>query len=72
MEDTLVIDCRLLEPPEPMVKVLEAVGTLKDGQKICMIHRKKPVPLFARLHEKNMEFEVTEVEDHVEILIWKG
>ena len=63
--------CRELEAPEPMVKVLEAVAAIKKGQKIKMLHRKKPVPLFARLHEKGMAYEVTEKNDEFEILIWK-
>ena len=32
MDEIITIDCRYMEPPEPMVKVLEAVAALKGDQ----------------------------------------
>ncbi|MDX2470621.1 MAG: DUF2249 domain-containing protein [SAR324 cluster bacterium] len=71
MDEIITIDCRYMEPPEPMVRVLEAVEALKLDQKICMIHRKKPVPLFDKLSEKGMDFDWKDLGSHYEILIWK-
>ena len=58
--EVIIIDCRLLEPPEPMLLVLEAVSKLKKGQKIQMLHRMKPTPLFAKLEERGMSFRLEE------------
>ena len=68
----ITVDCRELEPPEPMVKVLEAVEKMGKEEAVLMLHRKRPTLLFPRLKEKGLEFELTEKEDEsIELLIWR-
>jgi len=43
---TIELDVRDLKHPEPFERVIKAYSTLKDGDTIHMIHRKKPLPLF--------------------------
>lgn len=68
----ITVDCRELEPPEPMVKVLEAVEKMGKEEAVLMLHRKKPALLLPRLKEKGLDFELTEKEDEsIELLIWR-
>ena len=68
----ITIDCRELEPPEPMVKVLEAVHVMGDDEAVMMVHRKRPRLLFPRLEELALKHEITEEsESLVKILIWR-
>ena len=68
----ITIDCRELEPPEPFVKVMEAVNTLSEDEAVLMIHRKKPRLLLPKLEELGMKYELTEKgESEIELLIWR-
>ncbi len=68
----ITIDCRELVPPEPMIKIMEAVTQMKDNEAILMLHRHSPRHLFSKLEGKDLKYELKEFEDKsVEILIWK-
>ena len=54
------IDCREMEPPEPMITVLASLPSLQQGQKIKMLHRIIPHPLFGKLQEKGFSYELEE------------
>ena len=41
-----------LEPPLPMMRVLEALATLKPGEKLLVHHVRRPIHLLARLEEE--------------------
>lgn len=45
-------DCRELEPPEPMVRTLEAVERLAPGQTVAAILPREPVFLFEELQAR--------------------
>ncbi|MDH5560052.1 MAG: DUF2249 domain-containing protein [Deltaproteobacteria bacterium] len=71
-KETLTIDCREMQPPEPFVKVLQMVNDLKADEEIIMINRHEPGMLFTKLKELEMSYEVEKKPDgHVEIRIWK-
>jgi len=68
----ITVDCRDLLPPEPMVKVLEAVEKMGRDEAVLMVHRKKPALLLPKLKEKGLDFELTEKDDErIELLIWR-
>ena len=68
----IIVDCRELEPPEPMVKVLEAVNDMAADEAVLMIHRKMPRLLFSKLDELGFSHEVTEEsEGLIKLLIWR-
>ncbi|HBY96931.1 MAG: DUF2249 domain-containing protein [Ardenticatenaceae bacterium] len=46
---TLTIDVRELTPPEPMMRILEAVAELEPGQRLLVHHARYPVHLIPRL-----------------------
>ena len=68
----IIVDCRELEPPEPMVKVLEAVNNMSADEAVLMIHRKMPRLLFSKLDELGFSHDVTEEsEGLIKLLIWR-
>ncbi|MBF0238001.1 MAG: DUF2249 domain-containing protein [SAR324 cluster bacterium] len=68
----LTIDCRELLPPEPLVRVLEALNVLEENQTLRMLHRQKPCLLFDKLDERKLRYHLTEFEDgSIELDIWK-
>lgn len=68
----IIVDCRELEPPEPMVKVLEAVNNMASDEAVLMVHRKMPRLLFSKLDELGFSHELTEEsEGLIKILIWR-
>jgi len=44
----ITVDCRELLPPEPMIKVMEAVMQMKDDEAVRMLHRHTPRHLFPK------------------------
>ena len=68
----ITLDCSQIEPPEPMLRVLEQLDCLKPGEGIKMLHRMKPRLLFPKLLERGWNFCVLEhTPDQVEVRIWQ-
>ena len=57
------VDARGLEPPEPLVKILEAVSQLSPGHEIHAQTDRRPVHLHAQLEERGLSAESTEQAD---------
>lgn len=49
MTDGPVIDGRELEPPEPFVRVMDALKTLPPGATLTLLLPREPFPLYATL-----------------------
>ncbi|MCK9480599.1 MAG: DUF2249 domain-containing protein [Bacteroidia bacterium] len=61
-----------LEPPLPMMMVLEACDNLKDDRAVYVYHKRIPVFLLPELQERNLDYRINEIEDgDVRILIFK-
>ena len=41
-----VLDARYLEPPEPFVRTMEMLATLKDGERLLLQLFREPHPLY--------------------------
>ena len=68
----ITLECSLMEPPEPMLRVLEQLDRLQPGEGIKMLHRMKPRLLFPKLQERLWNFRVIEhTPDQVEVRIWQ-
>ncbi|TBH20077.1 DUF2249 domain-containing protein [Thermus thermamylovorans] len=62
-----------LEPPLPMMRVLEALAGLKPGEKLLVHHVRRPVHLLARLQEEGHAYLLRDLgPGQVRILIRKG
>ena len=57
------VDVRGLEPPEPMVKILEAVAVLPKGAELRAYTDRRPLHLYAQLEERGFSGESTEQPD---------
>lgn len=56
-------DVRGLEPPEPMVKILEAVATLPAGAELHAHTDRRPMHLFPQLEARGFRAETSEAPD---------
>ena len=66
----ITLDCSQMEPPEPMLQVLEQLDRLLPGEGIKMLHRMKPRLLFPKLQERGWNFRVIEhTPDQVKVRI---
>ncbi len=69
---TVTVDVSDLVPPEPMVRILEALERLSPGETLLVHHVRRPVYLYARLDELGYAHETRELgPGQVEILIHK-
>ena len=60
--DMVVLDVRGLEPPEPMVQILERLDTLAPGQRLVVLHERRPMLLYPQLDERGFLHDTEEVE----------
>lgn len=58
----VVLDVRGLEPPQPMVRVLEEIDRLGPGAELEVRHDRRPVFLYPQLDERGFAHETDEPE----------
>ena len=63
------VDARGLEPPQPMVKILEALAVLPEGAELRAHTERKPMHLYAQLAERGFDGETEEQSDGSHITI---
>jgi uncharacterized protein (DUF2249 family) len=59
----LEVDARGLEPPQPLVKILEALATLPEGARLRARTDRRPMHLYAQLAERGFVGESEEQQD---------
>lgn len=70
---TITIDVRDLTPPQPMMKILDALAKLKPGETLLVHHKRRPVHLYPKLAELGYKQKTVEKgPDQVEVYIRKG
>ncbi|MBI4635774.1 MAG: DUF2249 domain-containing protein [Candidatus Rokubacteria bacterium] len=70
---TITLDVRGLEPPQPMVRVLEQLDALEADGTLVVIHERRPMFLYPLLAERGFVHETQEPEAGlVRILIRRG
>lgn len=71
-KSTHVVDARYMEPPEPFVRTMEILDTLKPGEKMLLLLFREPHPLYKVLRQNGYTYEAELVSDGTfEILIWR-
>jgi uncharacterized protein (DUF2249 family) len=66
----VTLDVRGLEPPQPMVQVLERLDALRPGEELLVVHDRRPMFLYPQLDDRGFVHETREVAPGlVEILI---
>ena len=61
--ETREVDARGLEPPQPLIAILEALGTLPAGAELRARTERKPMHLYAQLDERGFIGETKEQPD---------
>jgi uncharacterized protein (DUF2249 family) len=59
-DDVIVLDVRGLEPPEPMMRTLEALAAMPRGKTLVQINVRVPQYLLPRLRERGFTYEIRE------------
>ena len=54
------VDVRGLEPPLPMVRVLEALDRLPEGGELTVLHERRPLLLYPQLDDRGFVHETDE------------
>lgn len=54
------LDVRGLEPPQPMLRVLECVASLAPGETLTVIHDRRPIFLYPQLDQRGLSHETDE------------
>jgi len=72
MAREVVLDVSELEPPEPLVQSLAAIGQLQRGDYLRLMHRRRPCLLYDNLQQRGFSSE-TRAGRMVacEVLIWR-
>lgn len=66
------LDVRNLEPPQPMVKVAQALEKLKEGEVLEVLGSRPFTHLLPRLKELGYDYELEEREEGYLLRIWRG
>lgn len=68
----VTIDVSELVPPEPLVKILQALEEMPEGGRLLVHHVRRPIHLYDRLDEMGYIHDTREIApDHFEVLIEK-
>jgi len=71
-ELTVRLDVRGIEPPWPMVRILEALERLAPGGRLEVLHDRRPLFLYPQLDERGFRYTTDEDEGgRVRIAIWR-
>ena len=57
------LDNRELEPPQPMIRTLEALEQLRDDETSTIINDQRPLFLYPELEERGYTHETIELDD---------
>jgi tRNA 2-thiouridine synthesizing protein A len=68
----VVIDGRQMEPPEPFVQTMDALDTVKPGQKVLLLLTREPFPLYRALELNGVSWSCGRTGDgDFEIRMWR-
>jgi hypothetical protein len=59
-DDLVLLDVRGLEPPEPMVRTLEALASMPRGKTLVQVNVRVPQFLLPKLEQRGFSYEIRE------------
>jgi uncharacterized protein (DUF2249 family) len=72
MSEQRVIDGRLMTPPEPFERTMEALDSLPDGEQLLLLLYREPHPLYRALDLSGYRHQTVIGDDGThEIRIWR-
>lgn len=71
MAKEYLMDATDMEPPEPLIRTLEMLNDLKQGDYLRFLHRREPIPLYDNLNQTGFSY-ITCADSDVayEVFIW--
>jgi uncharacterized protein (DUF2249 family) len=66
---TITVDNRGLQPPEPMVRILTALGQLQEGAEVVALMDREPLLLYPELERRGFAWDFARGEDHHRLTI---
>lgn len=72
MYKEIVLDCSMLESPEPLNLVIQNLSNVNEENYIKMIHRMEPMVLYSVLNQNGFKYKTISKEDQVLIYIFKN
>jgi TusA-related sulfurtransferase len=69
---TFELDNRGLEPPEPMVRILDAVKDLEDGDQVVALMDREPFLLYPELTRRGLEWDLEQDDENFVLTIRRG
>ncbi|MBU2494225.1 MAG: DUF2249 domain-containing protein [Bacteroidetes bacterium] len=72
LTNVIEIDVRDLEPPEPMVKILEAIQQVDGNSLLVVHHHREPMMLYPKLEERGYQAITNKIdENYYKVVITK-
>lgn len=65
-----LLDVRSLAPPEPLERVLDALATLAEGDRLRVLLPREPFPLYDLLRRMGYLWRTESAPGRFELLIW--
>lgn len=70
MLNEILLDCTMLESPEPLNLVVQNLGKLDESNYIKMVHRMEPMVLYGILEQNGFKHITKNIENQVEVYIF--
>ena len=71
-DQPLLVDVRDLEPPLPMLRILELLDRLSPGQRLVVTHERRPIFLYAQLDGRGFTHQTEQIgPGEFRITIWR-
>ena len=71
IDQTLRVDVRGLEPPLPMLRILELLDRLSVGQRLVVTHERRPIFLYPQLDGRGFTHQTEQIgPGEFRITIW--
>lgn len=71
-ENVIELDVRELPPPEPMMKILEALPKIDDNSVLLVHHHREPMMLYPKLEERGFRAITNKIDDnYFKVLIFR-
>ena len=70
--NTCEIDNRGLEPPEPMVRILNALATLRGDDRVVALMDREPLLLYPELERRGFSWAFATADDGYRLTITHG
>lgn len=64
IRNVIEIDVRELEPPEPMVKILETLSQVDEETLLLVHHHREPMMLYPKLEERGYQAVTNKIEEN--------